>query len=93
MDALSQLLSLGRSHVELDVRCLLDGPFAMPHDPLPPGEAAFHLVLAGTCRMRTADGRTLQLADGDQIGIGSLLMTFHRRSDRTSTETQKRLRD
>ncbi|VWB28426.1 AraC family transcriptional regulator [Burkholderia lata] len=67
MDALSQLLSLGRSHVELDVRCLLDGPFAMPHDPLPSGEAAFHLVLAGTCRMRTADGRTLQLADGDFV--------------------------
>ncbi|HIA2347248.1 TPA: cupin domain-containing protein, partial [Burkholderia contaminans] len=65
MDALSQLMSLGRSHVELDVRCLLDGPFAMPHDPLPSGEAAFHLVLAGTCRLRTADGRTLQLADGD----------------------------
>ncbi|RXV72947.1 AraC family transcriptional regulator [Burkholderia stabilis] len=67
MDALSQLLSLGRSHVELDVRCLLDGPFAMPHDPLPPGEAAFHLVLAGTCRLRTADGRTLQLDDGDFV--------------------------
>ncbi|MEN2472033.1 AraC family transcriptional regulator [Burkholderia sp. GS2Y] len=67
MDALSQLLSLGRSHVELDVRCLLDGPFAMPHDPLPPGEAAFHLVLAGTCRLRTADGRTLQLGDGDFV--------------------------
>ncbi|MBG0869583.1 helix-turn-helix transcriptional regulator [Burkholderia sp. 9777_1386] len=67
MDALSQLLSLGRSHVELDVRCLLDGPFAMPHDPLPPGEAAFHLVLAGTCRLRAADGRTLQLAEGDFV--------------------------
>ncbi|MBN3823124.1 AraC family transcriptional regulator, partial [Burkholderia sp. Ac-20384] len=67
MDALSQLLSLGRSHVELDVRCLLDGPFAMPHDPLPSGEAAFHLVLAGTCRLRTADGRTLQLAEGDFV--------------------------
>ncbi|MCA3832094.1 MAG: cupin domain-containing protein, partial [Burkholderia sp.] len=67
MDALSQLLSLGRSHVELDVRCLLDGPFAMPHDPLPPGEAAFHLVLTGTCRLRTADGRTLQLAEGDFV--------------------------
>ncbi|AOK15802.1 AraC family transcriptional regulator [Burkholderia cepacia] len=67
MDALSQLLSLGRSRVELDVRCLLGGPFAMPHDPLPPGEAAFHLVLAGQCRLRTADGRALQLADGDFV--------------------------
>ncbi|AXK64607.1 AraC family transcriptional regulator [Burkholderia sp. IDO3] len=67
MDALSQLLSLGRSHVELDVRCLLDGSFAMPHDPLPPGEAVFHLLLAGTCLMRTADGRTLRLADGDFV--------------------------
>lgn len=67
MDALSHLLSLGRSHVELDVRCLLGGPFAMPHDPLSPGEAAFHLVLAGTCRLRTAEGLTLQLADGDFV--------------------------
>ncbi|QDW49528.1 cupin domain-containing protein [Burkholderia sp. KBS0801] len=67
MDALSQLLSLGRSHVELDVRCLLDGPFAMPHDPLPPGEAAFHLLLSGTCRLRTTDGRTLRLVDGDFV--------------------------
>lgn len=67
MDALSQLLSLGRSHVELDVRCLLDGSFAMPLDPLPPGEAAFHLLLAGSCLMRTADGRSLQLADGDFV--------------------------
>ncbi|WP_175769665.1 cupin domain-containing protein [Burkholderia cenocepacia] len=67
MDALSQLLSLGRSHVELDVRCLLDGPFAMPHAPLLPGEAVFHLVLAGTCRLRAADGRTLQLAEGDFV--------------------------
>lgn len=67
MDALSQLLLLGRSHVELDVRCLLDGPFAMPYDPLPPGEAAFHLLLSGTCRLRTADGRTLRLADGDFV--------------------------
>jgi len=67
MDALSQLLSLGRSHVELDVRCLLDGPFTMPHDPSPPGEAVFHLLLAGTCRLRTADGRTLRLTDGDFV--------------------------
>ncbi|KWE34857.1 cupin domain-containing protein [Burkholderia territorii] len=67
MDALSQLLSLGRSHVELDVRCLLDGPFAMPHDALPPGEAAFHLLLSGTCELRTADGRPLRLVDGDFV--------------------------
>ncbi|WP_175923062.1 cupin domain-containing protein [Burkholderia latens] len=67
MDPLSQLLSLGRSHVELDVRCLLDGPFAIPHDALPPGEAAFHLLLAGACSLRTADGRTLRLTDGDFV--------------------------
>ncbi|KVH71104.1 AraC family transcriptional regulator [Burkholderia ubonensis] len=67
MDALSQLLLLGRSHVELDVRCLLDGPFAMAHDALPAGEAAFHLLLAGQCRLRTADGRALRLAEGDFV--------------------------
>lgn len=67
MDALSQLLLLGRSHVELDVRCLLDGPFAMAHDVLPAGEAAFHLLLAGQCRLRTADGRALRLVEGDFV--------------------------
>ncbi|RQR67291.1 AraC family transcriptional regulator [Burkholderia sp. Bp9126] len=67
MDALSQLLLLGRSHVELDVRCLLDGPFAMAHDALPPGEAAFHLLLAGRCRLRGPGGRTLKLAEGDFV--------------------------
>lgn len=67
MDALSQLLSLGRSHVELDVRCLLDGPFSMTHDALPAGEAAFHLLLAGQCRLRPAGGRVLQLAEGDFV--------------------------
>ncbi|MGU7782352.1 cupin domain-containing protein [Burkholderia sp. PU8-34] len=67
MDALSQLLLLGRSHVELDVRCLLDGPFAIAHDALPPGEAAFHLLLAGQCRLRTASGRTLHLSEGDFV--------------------------
>ncbi|RQS67977.1 AraC family transcriptional regulator [Burkholderia sp. Bp8963] len=67
MDALSQLLLLGHSHVELDVRCLLDGPFAIAHGALPPGEAAFHLLLAGQCRLRTASGRTLHLSEGDFV--------------------------
>jgi DNA-binding winged helix-turn-helix (wHTH) protein len=47
----------------------------------------------GTFRRGERVTAPVQLDDGDQIGIGSLLMTFHRRSDTASTETQKRLID
>ncbi|WJN77259.1 Transcriptional regulator, AraC family [Burkholderia anthina] len=57
MDASSQLLSLGRSHVELDVRCLLDGlvrdaarPAAARRGGVPPG-AGWNLP--AVCRRRT----------------------------------------
>ncbi|MBV8046314.1 MAG: cupin domain-containing protein, partial [Paludibacterium sp.] len=64
MDTLSTLLALTRAHVALDARCLLGSRFTLPHAPLPPGEATFHLVLAGQCRLHTASGEAHLLSPG-----------------------------
>lgn len=65
MDALSQLLTLARVRVALDVRCRFGGKFEIRHDPLPAGEAAFHLLLSGRCRIHLGNGRELSLKGGD----------------------------
>ena len=66
MDALSQFIQLTRPQASLDLRCLFQGPFSIPHDPEPEGQAIFHLVLAGTCLVETG-GHTLTLREGDFI--------------------------
>ncbi len=66
MDALSQFIQLTRPQASLDLRCLFQGPFSIPHDPEPDGQVLFHLVLAGTCLVET-EGRTLTLHEGDFI--------------------------
>jgi AraC family transcriptional activator of mtrCDE len=67
MDAHSQLLSLGQVEVRLDLRCALNGNFIVPHDPLPPGQAVFHLVLAGECRVQPSDGACHDLVPGSFV--------------------------
>ncbi|WP_133670963.1 AraC family transcriptional regulator [Burkholderia pseudomallei] len=67
MDALSQLLTLARVRVALDVRCRFGGKFEIRHDQLPAGEAAFHLLLSGRCRIRLDNGRELGLEGGDFV--------------------------
>jgi hypothetical protein len=56
MVASRQRPALSRSYVEVDVRWLLDGRFAVQHGRLPPGVAMFHLPPASTCQLRTAGG-------------------------------------
>lgn len=67
MDALSQLMTLARVRVALDVRCLFGGKFEIRHDPLPVGEATFHLLLSGRCRIRLDNERELGLEGGDFV--------------------------
>ncbi|MBV8665630.1 MAG: cupin domain-containing protein [Burkholderiaceae bacterium] len=67
MDTLSQLLLRNQVQVELEIRCLLSGSFAMVHDALPAGGAPFHLLLSGSCRLQTARGQILQLEAGDFV--------------------------
>lgn len=66
MDALSQFIQLTRPQASLDLRCLFQGRFSIPHAPEPNGQALFHLVLSGCCRVDTG-GRTLTLREGDFI--------------------------
>ena len=66
MDALSQFIRLTRPQASLDVRCLFQGPFFVPHDAEVEGQVLFHLVLAGTCLVDTG-GRSLTLHEGDFI--------------------------
>lgn len=66
MDVLSRLLWLDQTQVSLDVRCLLAGDFALPHEALPPGEAGFHLVLSGRCLLQTPAG-LLPMQGGDFV--------------------------
>ncbi|RMH92870.1 AraC family transcriptional regulator [Lysobacter pythonis] len=67
MDALSHLLSLARPRVRVDERCLLAGSFTLVNEAPPPGEAMFHLLLAGQCRMQTDTGTVLDLRAGDFV--------------------------
>ncbi|MBU8899582.1 AraC family transcriptional regulator [Corallococcus sp. M34] len=66
MDALSQFIQLTRPQASLDLRCLFQGPFSVPHDAAPEGQVLFHLVLAGSCLMESG-GRTFPLREGDFI--------------------------
>ncbi|WP_426398422.1 cupin domain-containing protein [Ralstonia sp. R-29] len=66
MDALSQFIRLTRPQASLDLRCLFQGPFSIPHDPEPNGQVLFHLVLSGSCLVETND-RTFTLHEGDFI--------------------------
>ncbi|MDQ8032123.1 MAG: AraC family transcriptional regulator [Bordetella sp.] len=78
MDALSQLLALGRFEAHMDVRCLLDGAFVLPHEPAPRHEAAFHLLLAGRCLLRTASGEiAMQAGDFVMVSHGQTHTLAH----------------
>lgn len=66
MDALSQFIHLTRPQASLDLRCLFQGPFSVPHPAQTDGHVLFHLVLSGRCTVET-NGRSLDLHPGDFI--------------------------
>lgn len=65
MDAFSRVVDLAQLHGSLDLRCQLDGSFALDHEPAPIGEAPFHLVLAGRAAVQLPGGHTASLGAGD----------------------------
>lgn len=67
MDALSRLLELARVSGVVDFRCQLGGGFDVVHDPLPPNEAAFHLVVSGEGRLVMPDQPALDMKAGDLV--------------------------
>ncbi|QWT21680.1 AraC family transcriptional regulator [Bacillus sp. NP157] len=67
MDALTRILELARVRGALDLRCQLAGGFSMDHEDAGPGEAPFHLVLAGEGVIELPGRRTLPMRAGDLI--------------------------
>ncbi|HEY4092511.1 MAG TPA: AraC family transcriptional regulator [Luteibacter sp.] len=67
MDALTRIMELARVRGALDVRCQLAGGFSLDHEDAGPGEAPFHLVLAGEGVMELPGRRSLPLAAGDLV--------------------------
>lgn len=67
MDALTRVLELMRMQGVLDLRCQLGGAFDIDHDPVPAGEAPFHLVLAGEGRIELPDRPPVPLRAGDLV--------------------------
>lgn len=67
MDALSQLISLGQIKLRPDARCLLQGAFAMHHEPAGPGQTSFHLLLSGQCTLRTQGHAPTLMRAGDFV--------------------------
>ncbi|MDP5667087.1 HAD-IA family hydrolase [Pseudomonas aeruginosa] len=67
MDPLDRLIQLANLQGRLDQRCQLQGSWALEHPQAVPGEATFHIVMAGTCYCEFLDGGRLDLHPGDLI--------------------------
>jgi len=67
MDALSRLIKLVRPQASLELRCLLQGTYSIPHDQEPESSVPFHLVLNGSCCIEMPNARTLLLQTGDFV--------------------------
>ncbi|MFC5758443.1 AraC family transcriptional regulator [Rhizobium sp. GCM10022189] len=65
MDVLSRLIELARLKPTLDIRCRLQGTFAIDHEPAATGTLPFHLILGGDCLIRLRSGREITLRSGD----------------------------
>ncbi|MDO5642656.1 MAG: cupin domain-containing protein, partial [Paracoccus sp. (in: a-proteobacteria)] len=63
-DPLSQLIGLSALRPALEMRCQMAGPYMVDHPASGAGEAVFHLVLAGACRV-DAEGVSLRAGAGD----------------------------
>jgi AraC family transcriptional activator of mtrCDE len=65
MDALDKLIQLANLSGSLDLRCLLSGPLELDHAPAPAGEAVYHVVLDGACKVLRKGQAPLELHAGD----------------------------
>lgn len=63
-DFLSQVLTLIRLRGEVVFSADLAAPWALE---VPPGEAWFHVVTEGACRIEASDGKAVDIAGGDLV--------------------------
>ena len=67
MDALSSIIDVASIRGSLDLRCQMAGRFTIPHERAEPGEAIFHLMLAGAAQIKVTGGPALKLVAGDLV--------------------------
>ncbi|WP_338521570.1 AraC family transcriptional regulator [Pseudomonas batumici] len=65
MNSIDKLISLAGVRGCLDLRCQLQGDWALDHPQENVGVAPYHLVLSGDCLAELPDGRSLRLQAGD----------------------------
>jgi AraC family transcriptional regulator, activator of mtrCDE len=65
MDALDRLIQLANLAGALDLRCFLRGPLEVDHPRAAAGEATYHVVLDGTCKVLRPGQPPLELKAGD----------------------------
>jgi AraC family transcriptional activator of mtrCDE len=71
MHAIDTLITLADVRGSLDLRCQLQGDWALDHAQENAGIAPYHVVLAGHCQAELADGRRLALKAGDILILPS----------------------
>jgi AraC family transcriptional activator of mtrCDE len=65
MDPLTHLIELLHPQAALELRCLLQGRFAIDHATPAPHSVSFHLVLGGSCVIEAAHGARIAMQAGD----------------------------
>jgi len=65
MNSIDTLIQLANVRGTLDLRCQLQGDWALEHDQDAAGVARYHIVLAGHCRAEGPDGVVFSLDAGD----------------------------
>jgi AraC family transcriptional activator of mtrCDE len=67
MHAFDHLIALANLRGILDLHCQLQGDWALDHPPLSAGQASYHLILAGECRLEVPGQTPLALHAGDIV--------------------------
>lgn len=67
MHAFDHLIALANLRGVLDLNCHLQGSWALDHPPLAAGQASYHLVLDGHCRLEVPGRATQALSAGDIV--------------------------
>ncbi|WP_434559093.1 AraC family transcriptional regulator [Pseudomonas sp. R1-6] len=65
MNAIDKLISLANVRGSLDLRCQFQGDWALHREQQALGNAPYHIVLAGECRVEFPDGQRLPMRAGD----------------------------
>ncbi|MDB6141762.1 MAG: AraC family transcriptional regulator [Pseudomonas sp.] len=90
MNSIDTLITLADVRGSLDLRCQLQGDWALDHDQVARGIAPYHIVLSGECLAELSDGQRICLKAGDIMvlpsGTGHFLLSRGVRVDASKPE-------